>query len=453
MLLSSLICSAVLMGSALAQVNTSLLLTEFPACTTQCALAILPPANCELTDIRNCLCSNHDLQMQISTCVLGSCNITDQYTSLTVLQTQVCDGVPQPSRSSSMIRSASILAVFTYPIVILRFISRAVIAHRFWWDDYAILVSLVFMIPLTVLSFYPTPQLGMGKHFYNVSPENLVKIMKTFYSVSIIYVGIQTFAKVSILLLYLRIFPGPRFRTAVKIGLLLLGAHLIAFSFTVAFQCTPISGNWDLGVSKHCVNQNAMVYAGAGISIFEDCAIMLLPVTELKSLNLGRGKRVALGFMFALGSFACITSIIRLKYVTAYGQTIDLTWVYVDVVNWSQIETFTAIICACLMCIRPLLMKWMPTVNLPTSFGDSRRSMIRSGGAKLNPSLPGVDAILPVVEPATVQPQSTMSQSIQVTTENRLSYEMKRGSSIAPSTSPGEDEGEKRGSFEQLTKR
>jgi hypothetical protein len=44
----------------------------------------------------------------------------------------------------------------------------------------------------------------------------------------------------------------------------------------------------------------------------------------------------------------------------------------VDVVLWSIIETFTAVICASLMCIRPLLVRILPTVFPMTKASGSR---------------------------------------------------------------------------------
>jgi hypothetical protein len=78
--------------------------------------------------------------------------------------------------------------------------------------------------------------------------------------------------------------------------------HLVGFSVAVTCQCIPISAIWDLSIQGKCVNSTAIVYAGAGFSIFEDIVIILLPVRELKNLNLSTRKKVAVIFMFALGS-------------------------------------------------------------------------------------------------------------------------------------------------------
>lgn len=78
--------------------------------------------------------------------------------------------------------------------------------------------------------------------------------------------------------------------------------HTIAFGLVVSLQCVPVPAVWDLTVHGNCTNSQAFVYAAAGFSIFEDFIIMVLPVWELKDLNLTTKKKLALTFLFALGS-------------------------------------------------------------------------------------------------------------------------------------------------------
>ncbi|KAH6700010.1 hypothetical protein BKA61DRAFT_706227, partial [Leptodontidium sp. MPI-SDFR-AT-0119] len=339
---------------------------------------VILPA-CSITDLPNCLCASDDLQYHISTCVIGACNVTEQYTSLTILQEGICKGVPVSSQQAEVRRVAIILAAFTYPIIILRFISRAIIARKVWWDDWTILACA--MCSDDIDSHQAAPGLGLGMHFYNVPPPNIIFLLKLFYAVQLLYVIIQTLAKMSILLLYLRIFPSQRFRMILKISLVFMVCHGTVFFFVVAFQCVPVRSIWDREIAGQCLNSQALIYTGAGFSIFEDFAIMLLPIFELKGLNLSCRKRVAIGFMFALGSFACVISIIRVKFVTSYGNTVDKTWNYVDVMIWSSIETYTAVICACLMCIRPLIMKYIPGAF--SAMANSRNNTSKSWGQKI----------------------------------------------------------------------
>jgi hypothetical protein len=60
-------------------------------------------------------------------------------------------------------------------------------------------------------------------------------------------------------------------------------------------------------VKGKCINPTVVVFAGAGFSIFEDIVIMLLPIRELKGLNLALKRRLAVIFMFACGSLYVTT--------------------------------------------------------------------------------------------------------------------------------------------------
>jgi hypothetical protein len=109
-------------------------------------------------------------------------------------------------------------------------------------------------------------------------------------------------AKISILLLYLRIFPDERFQRMTKISLAFMLCHLVAFTSAITFQCTPVKRIWDQTVPGTCSDLVLFIYIGAGFSIFEDLVIILLPIPQLKMLNLTLRKRIALVFMFSLGS-------------------------------------------------------------------------------------------------------------------------------------------------------
>ncbi|KAI6710951.1 integral membrane protein [Diplocarpon mali] len=416
MLLRRLLPLPALVSGVVAQLDILYLATAFPACTLQCSLEILPPAGCDFNDMRSCLCTNHDLQYQVSVCAMHNCTVPEQYQSLTVFQNHVCDGIPQPSRGPIVLRSAILLACFTFPIVVLRFISRVVIAQKIWWDDWTLLVTAIFMLPMVVVPIYPAAGLGMGKHFYNL-----------FYATQIFYVLTQTLGKISILLLYLRIFPYERFRGILLFAMAVIACHAVAFVFAVVFQCTPVRSIWDRQIPGHCINRQAMIYTGAGISIFEDFAIMFIPILELRRLNMSRRKRAAIGFMFAVGSFATVTSIVRLFYITSYGNSVDETWYNVDLIIWSTIETYSAAICACLMCIRPLLLKWLPG-PLNSSLGGSEStnpSWAQKVSSKLRHSW--VFGMAPQDVHSTVDSLDSESRDIHVTLDSSISFERKEG--------------------------
>ncbi|KUJ09389.1 uncharacterized protein LY89DRAFT_788259 [Mollisia scopiformis] len=438
--LFSIICFS---GTALGQENLTEVLLSYPACSAKCSATYLPIANCAFTDLRSCMCTNYTLQYEIGACVLSTCNITDQIISSTITQNEICNGVPQPWEGGRAIRASIIIACFTFPIIGLRFITRIYITKKLWWDDWTILIATVLMLPNTAIPIYLSYH-GLGLHFYDVHPADTPNLEKLFYISQIFYVLIQNIPKFSILLLYLRIFPTPRFRKMLFIAMAWQVAHTLAFLCGVAFQCVPVDSFWDPFIKKdHCIDIATLTYFGAGFSIFEDIVIMSLPVYELKGLNLSLRKRMALVFMFALGSFACVTSMIRLKFMIGFGKSIDSTWTNVDVVIWSQIETYTAVICGCLMCIRPLFIKYIPSV-FSTKASQPSSSQLHSAtwGARISSRIKAErtsrygnrlddEESIEVgkgLEAGNMERRGSQGNVIKVTTENVVQYEMKRTS-------------------------
>lgn len=160
MRLLRVLCTAAFFACALAKLDLAEIITKTPRCAQECSLKVLSDAKCPLDEMASCLCTNRDLQKTLATCVLKTCNVTDQYgmlwqnsriklslTSLiaatSVRQEIICKGMPTDSRTKDIVTTFIILAVVTYPIVVLRIISRWVIAHKIWWDDWCILLATV----------------------------------------------------------------------------------------------------------------------------------------------------------------------------------------------------------------------------------------------------------------------------------------------------------------------
>ncbi|KAH6662166.1 hypothetical protein B0J14DRAFT_611015 [Halenospora varia] len=346
---------------AMAEVNLLTLISEIPSCTEKCAISELALGGCQLSNLTGCICSNTTLQRRLSTCVLQSCNLTEQIRSSTILQEQVCEGTPQASRGAEIIIITTVLTVITFPVVVLRCASRYLVARKFWWDDWIIIFAAAFLVPLSVFAIL-YPHYGFGKHIWNVPPLNITLLRKLYYVVQIFYVFVISLARISVLFFYLRVIPGDRFSRMTKICIGWMMCHFFGFLMAVVFQCVPISTSWDNDVKGRCVNPQALGFSGAGAGLFEDLVLIILPVSEFKTLTLNYRKKATLMFMFALGSFTCIASILRLRFMVNYGHgtSPDVTWEQVDVVIWSEIEAYAAVICACLITLRPLLLKYFP---------------------------------------------------------------------------------------------
>lgn len=99
----------------------------------------------------------------------------------------------------------------------------------------------------------------------------------------------------------------------------------LATTLASIFQCTPIHKAWDVtgSVPGSCINVNALFFANAGLDIFQDALIYVLPMRMLYQLQVPRRQKIALMLVFAVGGFVVITGMIRLNSLKVAQNTPD----------------------------------------------------------------------------------------------------------------------------------
>lgn len=111
-------------------------------------------------------------------------------------------------------------------------------------------------------------------------------------------------AKISILLLYRRIFATAAFRKAA----LTVGAAVVAWAIaailTLIFQCHPVSGAWnpDLTFSNQCIILSVYFSTVSGLNMALDIVVLCLPLWMVWHLKLDAGQKVMLTGIFTLGA-------------------------------------------------------------------------------------------------------------------------------------------------------
>ncbi|KZL74681.1 integral membrane protein [Colletotrichum tofieldiae] len=288
-----------------------------------------------------------------------------------LISQQLCRKYPkQERRRFSKIFTIGLPALTTITVA-LRCVARLQVTTQLWWDDWAALVALGFIIVMSGLGL-ASANLGFGFHYWDIEPRNGMAILKIMYAQQMFYIFVQVFAKASICCFYSRVFISKRFQLATKSFMIFLFVHGLMFLLLLVFQCSPIQSIWDRSIEGRCLNITAIVYGGAACSILEDIVLIIMPIPELLKLQLGKKKKLALVFMFGLGSFACVASMVRLQYLVSFADSVDPTWENIMAIIWSAVELNLAIICGSLPALRPLL-KQIP-VFLITAKSAARKS-------------------------------------------------------------------------------
>ncbi|KAJ4855174.1 hypothetical protein CI102_1996 [Trichoderma harzianum] len=277
---------------------------------------------------------------------------------------------------ANLVRIPSIVFFVVTPIfVFIRFWNRISRRSGLGWDDGTIAVSFVCTLLVQIFMMISC-NYGFGKHIASLSPHDKLEALKWFYVAQIFYKLTINLTKMSIVLLYLRIFVQRWFRIACYILLGIVTAYCIASTLTSIFQCHPISGAWDKSSKPTCISLTENWYSNAGYSIATDVLILLLPMQPIWASKLPVNQKRALMFVFALGSFVTVTSILRATTLNFSTTSPDTTF---DITStlWTIIEENVAIICACLPMCRIVLAFLFPSV-----FGGntSKGSTGASGG-------------------------------------------------------------------------
>ncbi|KAH6686222.1 hypothetical protein F5X68DRAFT_232386 [Plectosphaerella plurivora] len=195
-----------------------------------------------------------------------------------------------------------------------RYVVSLAIDTRYIFHLHGSLIVFVSAAALTVVA----ADYGFGEHYWTIDPVDAPISLKIFYATQVLYI-------------FLVILPKGKF-----------------------------------------------CWAGAGLTILEDIAILLFPIPELRKLKLSFAKKVGVFFMFGIGSFACVASMVRLRYMVHFVHTLDATWENVDVVIESFIEICLAIICGNLPALRPLISRIR---NKVTSWFTSPAQAVQQSGA------------------------------------------------------------------------
>lgn len=107
-------------------------------------------------------------------------------------------------------------------------------------------------------------------------------------------------------------------------------ATFLAFVIAGLFQCNPIAFAWDKSIlGGQCFDVTALFYANAGLNIFQDVFIYILPMKLLWQVKIPRKQKIALVIVFAVGGFVCITGMLRLNSLKTASISKDPTCKYI----------------------------------------------------------------------------------------------------------------------------
>ncbi|PQE04667.1 integral membrane Pth11-like protein [Rutstroemia sp. NJR-2017a BBW] len=255
--------------------------------------------------------------------------------------------------------ASAVVAVLSVIAVALRFFTRRLTRAGIASDDWWILGGVISFLVTGSLILYGVKSDPNGGDLidrdsptFDYAPHTTY--LKISFIIAILYFTVVTAIKISILLMYRRIF-------TVSLGraypVLMSAIIMWWLSGTIAtiVSCIPVNRLW-VGPSTggYCFNFNIFWMAMGVVEILVDSCILVLPVRIVLGLHMSNDHKVLVSGIFLLGR------IVRVILGYAQGsQNVDFSKAEL----WSAVHVGMAIVCACLPSFRPLLTRITTTAR------------------------------------------------------------------------------------------
>ncbi|KAI6778369.1 uncharacterized protein J7T54_000487 [Emericellopsis cladophorae] len=356
----------------------------YPDCAKECMAELVPKSDCEADDIL-CLCTNEALTEELTKCALAGCTLFEGLEMKNITMHSVC-GAPVRDKHLQPLLIGLIgggLAGLAYVMRLCSTFSKSG-GRTLGMDDHMCSIAVLMSIPPTVFA-YTLVKNGLGRDMWTLTADKVENVLMFYYLGSIFYFATITFVKLSLLAFILRVFPDKSFRKVVWVVTGLVMGYGISFIVATALQCSPAEGAWKQlrpEWAGTCNNIHLQKWMSAIFNIVLDLVLLALPLRNLWNLHMEVKKKVMIMFMFSLGIFVTIISVIRLHSLVLFANTQNVTWDYVDAAYWSTIEIHVSIIMCCLPSCRHLLVSLGATILKSKSFS---RYGSQGYGSKSNP--------------------------------------------------------------------
>ncbi|KAL1965539.1 hypothetical protein VTN77DRAFT_5622 [Rasamsonia byssochlamydoides] len=264
---------------------------------------------------------------------------------------------------------------------------------RLGWDNVLIIVALILALSRIIILTVEVEVYGMGRHIWDLPIAWTSKHRSLLYIADMIYLIAMMCAKLSILLIYLRLFGVYNAFRFVAWGMM---AVIVVYSWTVffvyAFSCNPVYWAWHVTLdeawnARHCINFLPLNTAMGAVNIATDVVLLMLPLRMVWKVQMRTAQKLGLTLVFGTGLFTVAAACVREYFVVSTEKNSDQSYTEVPEALWLTIELMVGIVAASLPAIGPLYQHIIRDSRLATSIRNliSRVSSIASRSSQRSP--------------------------------------------------------------------
>ncbi|KAI0024940.1 hypothetical protein F4780DRAFT_484212 [Xylariomycetidae sp. FL0641] len=230
-------------------------------------------------------------------------------------------------------------------------------------DDW--LVMAAFAVSLSMLVFVKKDiDHGLTYHVWDILMSDY-HVGERLYGLLayLTFIFSITLAKLSILVLYLRLAPHAWFRWTCYGCMAVIASYSVVAALVESLACQPLAGIVNESLKgAHCYDSYPAYIALSSLNAAMDVVILLLPVPLILRMQLPTRQKASIILLFATGILVCAVALKRVSYIPVLEASSDYDWDAVPDMILCFIEVNAGIVCASVPAVRPFFSRLLPVV-------------------------------------------------------------------------------------------
>ncbi|KAF4482531.1 hypothetical protein CGGC5_v009076 [Colletotrichum fructicola Nara gc5] len=264
------------------------------------------------------------------------------------------ESLPHDNRQGLVVGVTSALLALVIIFMGIRVYIRGFMLKAWGWDDSSYILSGVFVMGLAIPVYFNVKKGSLGLHWWDAAPERLAIDNKFLITTVLTYQVAFASIKATFLLQYRRAFALPSVQLFCDVMLAATAVIVASMLLSGVFVTKKLLDPQYAASS----DQSAFLiwgYVNAAVHLATDIIIFILPLPLVGSLKLATMQKAGLIASFAVGIFTGAISVVRMVNLPLGINSTDPFFDAVPLVLFSIAEPTSAIICACIPIMRPLL--------------------------------------------------------------------------------------------------
>lgn len=138
---------------------------------------------------------------------------------------------------------------------------------------------------------------------WDLEDGQVLHVLETLFVATAVFPILMALIKISIVLLYLGIFPSKGFQTAAWAVVGFIAISGVAMELFAILTCSPVEYSWNKDIKPgYCIAETYPSGMGAIVGVVQDAAVVILPAVQVRRLQMRKRQKMLVMGLFCLGA-------------------------------------------------------------------------------------------------------------------------------------------------------